>query len=102
MGYPSGGAAGPMGYPSWGRFLDHFFIEFWIALDLHVIGILIPNYLPSPVRPHRAPGEGTPPKRAHKKRRCKASAVAGSPLAALWICVFLLLASLTLLSDDVR
>ena len=33
-----------MGYPSWGRFLDHFFIDFWFALDLHFIGILTGSF----------------------------------------------------------
>ena len=38
------GAPEPMGYPSWGRFLDHFFIDFRFALDLHVIGILTGSF----------------------------------------------------------
>ena len=38
------GAPERMGYPSWGRFLDHFFIDFWFALDLHFIGILTGSF----------------------------------------------------------
>ena len=39
-----------MGYPSWGRFFDYFFNDFWCAVELQFIDILTAPLIPGQVR----------------------------------------------------